>query len=459
MVNVKSFIYSTICALFLIFSSCGDSLTELGGNIYPPGDGVEFGVDSVYLTAKTVSMEDSIFARTIKGVLGEYDDPTFGKVKSDYMCQFYNPGKNSLYFKEGFISIDSVFFSVDFTTFYGDTTAQMGVSVYEVNRSLDRNFYTKFDPAEYYSKSDLLGQTAYSIAGVQKNKLPNSSVFQRLLSVDLGVGFGQRFYDAYHNSNAFNDDKTFNEFFKGMYVTNTMGSGALINLSGSSIDIYYSYNDPMGNHDNTADTVRMALFTLSATPEVIQMNRVQNAIPNEIFNDPTATYLKTPAGVCTEFKFPLQDVLSKMTDKNGVVDTSLVINMASLSVKGYSEKESAFFGMNPSRPSRLLLIDKDSMTAFFERSYKVVDEKSRVLASLNTTTNTYNFNNLSSLISHYRTLGLTTDPVFVLVPVDVELTSSGTTTNVYHYMKPSTAILRADGENLKFKFAYTKFKE
>ncbi len=76
--------------IFLTLISCDDDLNVIGGSIQSPSDTISVRVDTIPLEVRTVSV-DSVYARTIKGVLGKYDDETFGTIKSDYMCQFYFP--------------------------------------------------------------------------------------------------------------------------------------------------------------------------------------------------------------------------------------------------------------------------------------------------------------------------------------------------------------------------------
>ncbi|MFV0470285.1 MAG: DUF4270 domain-containing protein [Dysgonomonas sp.] len=461
--NFRTFLYGLAVAFAIAFTSCDDDLNSIGQGMQPPSDTIGIQVDSVYLTARTISLQDSVYSTTIYGLLGKYEDDVFGSVKADYMCQFFCP--DSTKFHDSFFQLDSARFVIDFTTYSGDTITPMGLKVYELNKPLTGNYYTNVDPTKFYNTNAApIARTAFSIAGVPYY---SGSTTQKVLKADLGMAFAQRFYDAYKSSNnPFTNASKFNEFFKGVYVTTDLGSGALIQVLYSSIDIYYLYTDSMGNYNNTADTVRTGVFTLSVTPEVYQLNKIQNTIPSGLLASGTgASYIKSPAGVCTELTLPIQEIMNKMKDANGVVDTTKIVNLASLTLTGYTEKEN-IGSKTPPRVPNLLLLDRDSIKSFFEGK-KLTDGKTSATTSISSN-NTFVFSNLNSIVSYYvkkyYAEGITTDPKFVLLPVDIvtststsSSTSYTTITGIYNYMKPATSILRIDPDNLKMKISFYKF--
>ena len=436
----------------LAFVGCDDDLNSVGSNIQPPSDSIYVTTDTIILKARTVPV-DSVYARTINGVLGKYQDDIFGTIKSDYLCQFYY--SDSTKFKDNLQSIDSVKFGIDFALFSGDSLAPMGLSVYEVTKKLPDNFYTNVDPSPYIGSSPkLLTNSAYTVNGAKKVAKYQTGYPQRVIYSDLGIQFGQRILNYYNDPTIKKNKDTFNEMFKGAYVTTTFGSGTLINILYTSIEIYYSWKDIKGNHDNTQDTIRSTLFTLSATPEVIQLNHVQNENPQNLFTEGTGqTYMKTPAGVFTEIVIPIKEISEHM--QAPTVDYKTVTS-AQFSLKGYTEKEpSKPFSLQ--RPGNVLLIDKDSVQTFFSRR-QLPDGKSSIYTSRNTTYNTYDFSNISALVNHYREKNVD-NATFLVIPVDVtkESSSSSTVVGVYNYLKPSTSILRSDATNMRMELIYSRF--
>lgn len=451
--KVKSIFAIVSCFIALAFASCDDDLNSIGGTIQPPADSILVSTDTLAVKARTISMQDSVYARTINGVLGKYEDVVFGTTKSDYLCQFYFPEGGK--FQDNLLQIDSVQFVIDFNTFSGDTLAPMGLSVYEATKTIPENFYTNADPTKYIGDNPiLLASEAYTISGAKKIRNSSSSaIIQREIIADLGIDFGKRIYNGWKDKK-FTDNASFNNFFKGAYVTTNFGSGSLIRVLYTSVDIYYKYNDVLGNYNNTADTIRRATFSLTVTPEVMQLNHIQNKNPEELFQEGTgATYLKTPAGVYTEVVFPINKIRENMVIKGGKS-----INTALFTLKGYTEKESTA-KYELSRPTTLLLINKDSVDSFFSQR-KLYDGKTTIVGTLGSN-NIYSFANISSLINAYKDMNLAKDPVFAVIPVEVayKTDANGTSylTGVFNYLQPATSIIRNDEKNMRLELVYSKF--
>lgn len=447
--KVKSIFAIVSCFLALAFASCDDDLNSIGGAIQPPGDGISTSTDTLAVTARTISMQDSVYARTINGVLGQYEDDLFGTIKSDYLCQFYFPTGGK--FQDNLLQIDSVQFVVDFINYTGDTLTPMGLSVYEATKEIPNNFYTNVDPTKYIGdKPTLLASEAYTISGT---KIVVASTKQREIIADLGIDFGKRIYNGWKDKK-FTDNATFNQFFKGTYVTTNFGSGSLIRVLYTSIDIFYKYNDVLGNHNNTADTIRNSSFSLTVTPEVMQLNHIKNKNPEKLFEEGTgATYLKTPAGVYTEVVFPINKIKANMASKE-----FKTINTALFTLKGYTEKESTG-KYELGRPTTVLLINKDSVESFFSER-KLYDGKTTIIGTRGSN-NIYSFGNISTLINTYKDMNLDKDPVFTVIPVEVatktDANGSSYLTGVFNYLQPATSIIRNDEKNMRLELVYSKF--
>lgn len=437
------------CALIpllfaLIFASCNDDLNNIGGTIQPPSDSISVSLDTLSANARTISMRDSVYARTINGALGKYDDKLFGSIKADYLAQFMFP--EGAKFEDNLTTIDSVHFVINYNKFSGDTLAPMGLSVYEVNKPLVENFYTNADPSKYCDLSKVLVNQAFTISG---SRILSGG--QRAIVADLNKEFGYKLNQAYKDKKI-HDSESFNEYFKGVYVTTTFGSTSLINVSKTDLNIYYKYNDIKGNYNNTKDTIRSARFSLTVTPEVIQLNHIQNTNPKELFVEGTgSTYLKTPAGVYTEVVFPIKDIRADLARLN-----MQTVNSAQFLVNGNTQSENSLSTLMD-RPSTVLLIDRDSIDDFFKYRNNKVTGVGSFTTSRDVKYNTYNFKNIANLINHYNAKGV--DQItFVLIPVDISTDSStGAVLGIYNTLTPSNAILRSDPSNMKLNLIYTKF--
>ena len=473
--KIKTLLILAITLSTITFVACDDDLTSLGSSIQPGGDDIFVGSDTLNLTAVTRSFNDSVYARTVYGLLGEYTDPVFGKIKSDYLCEFYC-AENSAFAdpnKMG-ITIDSVRLNTEFTYFTGDTVSPMGLSVYEVTKSLKAFFFTSIDPENYCDMQKLLGQSIFSIQDVPDTVISSTRI--RTISTNLNLELGKRFYEKWKtDSTTFKNSNALKEFFKGVYVTTNFGSGSIINVDYTEFDIHYTYQ--IKNAANTADSAVAGIFRLPVTPEVIQMNHVKNSPPadmNILDNKlekpapevgwPTQTYMSTPAGLYTEVTIPLDAIVNAAVAGAG---KDAVINAANFKILGNTEKE-AESGL--SRPSDVLLINKDSLPNFFFNR-KLHDAQTSFVTTRSSTNNSYDFGNLASVINHYakyykeKGVSPLPDLKYLIIPVSATYTqttnSSGYTVNVitdlYNQMFPTSAILRTEPKDMKMSIIYSKY--
>lgn len=462
-------LFSTIFILItsITFIACDDDLNAVGNSIQPNGDDITLNPDTVTLEANTLSFDNKIYARTQLGTLGNYNDLLLGNIKADYLCEFYCP--RDLQFAGGakdssYLAIDSVYLDILFTDYIGDPNALMGIRAYELKKELDNskeNYYTDLDISGYYNKSNPLASTAYVI-----KSLPNDSYYGlKRLRLDMnGTGLGDRILAAWkRDTTALADSDKFKEILKGLYITNDYGSGNLVNVNRTMLNVYYKYNGR--NSDNTADSIRSgAQIRFQVVSDVIQLNKVQNSDLSFLTNannpdNKGKSYMKTPAGVFSEIVVPIGEIAKKQKEKGKI------INSATFSIKGYTEAEAK---QGFKQPTTLLLINKDSIENFFEKNNKV-DNLTSLIANRDSTRNTYNFGNIALTINHTLTelskddkeIEETAKLHYYLMPVDVTTSTSNNTTETraYHTILPYGAILRTDEENLRIPILFSKFNK
>lgn len=439
-------LFFILCAV--VAASCDDTLKEIGFTIQPGKDRITIGTDTLPLQARTIQV-DRIFAKTKNPVLGEYVDPLFGTIKSEYVGEFYYPEGES--FPEGSV-IDSVRLSLFFDTWVGDSLAPMELSVYEVVKTLPRsNYYTDFNPITYVSSSPL-GKSIFTAANWEVSEEEKGQTDYRMAIVDLPNSLGQRMLD---NPDSLIDTETFRNFFKGLYITTTFGSGTIIQVDYTYFVIHYHYS---GKSATTGvDTVFTDFLRLNISPEVTQINSIQNKNEQLLIPNQTETYIKSPAGVNTEIVFPFSQISDKLQ--------SQALNQANLTMYAVPDNQTNLkFKLSP--PAYLLLINKDSLNGFFEKR-KIPDNVTSFYATFNPTAYTYDFSNISAMINHYKEIngGNIPDLTYYLVPVDITFTTQsnyyGQTYQVptyfYHLMMPSAVALSKKPEDAKLELIFSKF--
>ncbi|OPZ29311.1 MAG: hypothetical protein BWZ00_01134 [Bacteroidetes bacterium ADurb.BinA174] len=448
-------------AIVTVFASCVDTLDKIGFTIQPENDRVSVGTDTLYVSSRTIQV-DSVFSRTKYPILGEYIDPVFGSIRSEYVGEFYYPESQA--FKDDAI-IDSVRLTVSYSSIIGDSLAPMRLAVYKVIGELPKNHdYTNFDPRKKADMSAPLGTQMFT----GRNNTYRTEIYYsgnttqevRIYEIytKLPTSIGQSFLDEYKKPDhgALKNTDTFRKFFPGLYITTNFGNSTILNVNLTSLNIFYNYIDPKGSSQKT-DTIRTSEFRLNITPEVTQINHIQNNNNRLLAPNDKGTFVKSPAGVNTEITFPISEIYSKLTNRS--------LNQARFIVYALPEaNQDEKVKLSP--PDHLLLVNKDSLKGFFENR-RLHDNVTSFYASFNSETYSYNFGNIAAMINYYkRQKNEAFDLTYYLVPVDITFTTTGasyysqgasTPTAIYNQMKPSAVMLENKPEKLKLDIIYSSF--
>lgn len=381
--------------------SCDDETTGIG----------QFVADEDFILAKsdsyTVSTEsyllDSVYSRSNTAYLGKFTDEGYGTFTSDFLVQINCPENFQL--PDRLQSIDEATLGLYYTSYFGDSLATLRVQVDTLttaiqDNGLDKNFYyTNLDPTRFYNPQSLplatKDYTAYD--KTVSDSLYNTSDYYPHVSIDLGKAFCDNFkskYDYSIEENGvtvhpyFKDAESFiNNVLKGFYVHVTNGEGSVLYISDIYLHLTVSY---LGrNSADTADSLYTGVVPMTATKEVFMSTRFQNSGLQNLVKDPTRTYLKTPAGLCTKVTLPLETIYED--------HKSDTLNSISLSFEKMRDQSSSPYKMGT--PTTLLMIRAKDMKSFFENN-EVNDNRTSFLSTYSSTNNAYSFSQLNRLIAN-----------------------------------------------------------
>lgn len=422
----------------LTFAACDDTTEGIGGSITNKIDNINISNSAFNVTTKSI-VADSVLSRNNTGLIGKMKDPETGNyVKGDYMTQLSVLPTFSVdtldYIKQankGSIEADSCYLLVSYNASYGDTIAPMKVTAYEMTRPMSED-------KEYYSNYD-----AFKEGWVSENNQHWSSNYNLSNTSDV------KNFKIYLNKEYTKDGKTYKnygsyimqtyaehpEYFKtnykflhnvcpGFYIKNVGGTGNMAKIWNTELIFYWTRKKTI-NKDSTAVSIGYNRF--DGTEEVLQLNKIENDTENlkklASKDQEKCTYLKSPAGIFTEVTLPIEDIM-----KGHEKDT---LNTATISFPRLNN-ENEDNPYNFATPSTILMVQKDSLQSFFEKS-KLADSRTSYTASYSSTgtyKNAYTFQNIANLVSAmYKNKGKgeNWDKV-VLVPVNVITTTQGYTT-------------------------------
>lgn len=438
--------------------SCDDSTSGVGdfvSNI----DKIEAFSSTYEATSKTYRL-DSIYSRTNRAYLGKYTDPDFGEYTASFITQINCP--EGFEFPEHLQEITSATLELYYTGFYGDSLATLTVQVDELNKVINDEdtdlYYTSYDPSDYYSvDNEIKEQKSYAAVDLSvSDSLRNSEGYYPNVRINLGDKFKTRLQEASNHPEYFKDAYSFiNNVLKGFYVHTIQGDGSVIYIQDIWLRINMDYM--VESSTGAIDSLIHGSSVLAASKEVLMATNMTNAWSNTLEDETGHTYLKTPAGLCTEIALPINDIYE--SHKN---DT---LNSVTLSIKKYryiNEENADKSQYKMGVPQNVLMVRKGEMKDFFEKN-KTYDNETSFLGTYDSSTNSYTFSKLNRLISHIFTEKRQGNndadrDVVVLIPVTTETDTEGNIIGVSHDMEVNAARLFGgeDGERLKMEVIYTR---
>jgi hypothetical protein len=301
----------------------------------------------------------------------------------------------------------------------------------------------------------------------------NNSDYMPGIRIPLSREYGTKIMNAYYEHPEYfkNAYAFIHNLVPGFYFKTTSGIGSMAYIRLSQLNVYFRHKTTYTMTDGTKkDTIYAAMASFPGTEEVLQTTRIQNDqnVISQLVADNSCTYIKSPAGIYTELTLPVTQIVEKEYTVGGKVYSHKndTINSAKVILRRINNTQDSKYTL--SAPKTLLMLPKSDVKAFFENN-RTADYKTSFLASYNSSTNTYTFNNIGSLIKNLYDKADRTDTDWnkvVLIPVSVSYdTSSGATEliSVNNDMSmTSTRLVRGNNDTKDSKITisviYSKFK-
>ena len=464
----------------LTFAACDDTTEGIGGSITNKIDNINISNSAFNVTTKSI-VADSVLSRNNTGLIGKMKDPETGNyVKGDYMTQLGvlpTFSVDTLDIKKannGSIEADSCYLLVSYNASYGDTIAPMKVTAYEMTEPMreDQEYYSNYDAFKngWVNENNPHWSSNYNLSNTSDVK--NFKIY--LTKEYKKDGKTYKNYGSYILQTYAEHPKYFKTNFKflhnvcpGFYIKNVGGTGNMAKIWNTELIFYWKKT--IKAKDGVTDSTGIGYNRFDGTEEVLQLNKIENDTENlkKLASQKDWTYLKSPAGIFTEVTLPIDDIM-----KGHEKDT---LNTATISFPrlNNADEDNPY---NFATPSTILMVQKDSLQSFFEKS-KLADNRTSYTASYSSTgtyKNAYTFQNIANLVSAmYKNKGKSENwNKVVLVPVSIITVTQGYTTvitKINHDMALASTRLKrgvittdSNGKEtspIQIKVIYSKFKE
>lgn len=427
----------------LTFAACDDTTEEIGGSITNKIDNINISDSAFNVTTKSI-VAGAVLSRNNTGLIGKMKDPETGNyVKGDYMTQLSVLPTFSVdtldYIKQankGSIEADSCYLLVSYNASYGDTIAPMKVTAYEMTNPMaeDKEYYSDYDAFEkgWVNENNQHWSSNYNLSNTSDVK--NFKIYLNKMYTKDGKTYKN--YGSYIMQTYAEHPEYFKTNYKflynvcpGFYIKNVGGTGNMAKIWNTELIFYWTRHKTIKAKDGVKDSTAVSIGynRFDGTEEVLQLNKIENDTENlkklVSKDQEKCTYLKSPAGIFTEVTLPIEDIM-----KGHEKDT---LNTATISFPRLNN-ENEDNPYNFATPSTILMVQKDSLQSFFEKS-KLADNRTSYTASYSSTgtyKNAYTFQNIANLVSAmYKNKGKGKNwNKVVLVPVNVITTTQGYTT-------------------------------
>lgn len=452
---MKHNLLAGIVLLALSFSACSDDTLDIGNTLTQQSDKLTVSAANYVVQTRTV-MADSVLLRSSYCYLGRVKDPETGAyIKSELMTQFNLlstfsfPAESKIVSKyNDMAAADSCCLDLymERPTTITDTTAAMKIRISELDRPMEEN-------QRYYSNFDPIGQGFIRQDGLQKDKMfayrdqtkadttLNRSSYYHYINVRLNDPYTDKSGVTYNNYGTYIMQQYYRhpEYFRnsytfihnvcpGFFVSVTDGEGVYTEIPDMALRVYCRYN-------YKPDSVSRYGITLAGTEEVLQTTKITNdeEVLRQLAADNSCTYIKSPAGLFTEVTLPIDDIY-KGHENDSILSAKI----------SFQRINNDFYDEALSIPEDIVMVPKDSLHAFFEKS-KAPDNKLTFYTTYKNTSganasNQYTFSNISGLIATLaaqKKAGLQTDSQWLskhpdwnkvlLVPVQVIVASAQST--------------------------------
>jgi len=381
--------------------------------------------DSSFVITGHSVLNDRVQMRTSTKMLGSLQADGFGRLTADAVTMWMPAVKiDTTGIKAEWIDSCRLILRLPVSNGYtGDALAPMRLSVYRLNKALPTPIYSDFDPTGYYDSNDLLASESYSpLSGwIEEAESYVTGTRQvdttRVLSIPVPTSLARELFNTYKSHpEKFATPRAFADVFPGIYITNNYGSGHVVNIKSTELDVYY-HKHVVLNDTTEVDSTHSQTY-LASTPEIISNNIINFDIDDEIesmVNNGEAIIV-APAGYEVQVRFPVQDIIDHY--QANVAKSQSIIN--SLSFELPVSVPATQYDIKP--PTYLLMV-KTSKKDTFINGDSLANNKDSFYAIYDDHTQTYEFTGLRdyviNIINNQGGIATEDDINFTITPVDV----------------------------------------
>ena len=297
-------------------------------------------IDTVTVEMSTINFDSLVTSSQSRILIGNYDDPIFGKVKSNSYFQLSgssyalnNSGSDTEAVNFVFDSISMILKYDNY--YYGDTTQVQKFDIHRLTQKVKPNT----DDDSFYNNSTLtysdesLGTISYKPRPTEKDSI----------NIRMNDALGAALFQKIKSREITNFD-SFTEYLKGLVlVPSTSNSSSVIGFSTSTSKVRLYYSKYQADTEDESYYLDFTVLNTDKQFNSISLDKTGTLIQNLPISSSklssTATnkqgFIQSGTGVACKIDFPNIKKLKYISDNGAIVDAKLILKPVNNS---YSDK-------------------------------------------------------------------------------------------------------------------------
>ena len=361
---MRKFILILLFALTLF--SCGTD-TDTGeftvGSDYLALSNKVILIDTVTVEMSTINFDSLATSNKSRILVGNYDDPIFGKVKSNSYFQLSGASYALNSTSSDTEAVNYVFDSISMILkydkyYYGDTTQ---VQTFDIHRLLQK-VKPNTDDSNFYNNSSL----SYSAESLGKISFIPRPKQKDSINIKMDKEFGEALFQKI-KKREITDFDSFTEYLKGLVlVPETSNSSNIIGFSAGTSKVRLYYSKYMADEDEVSYVLDFTIADQTKQFNSISLNKTGTLLQNLPISSSNLSsnltnnqgYIQSGTGIACRIEFPNIKQFKNISTNGAIVNAELILKPVNNS---YSEKYpladslSVYVGDNLNRISGTLM--------------------------------------------------------------------------------------------------------
>ena len=296
-------------------------------------------IDTVTVEMSTINFDSLVTSAQSRILVGNYDDPIFGKIKSNSYFQLsansYSLASSGSDTESVNYVFDSISMILKYNNYhYGDTTSVQTFDIHRVTQKIKPNT----DDDSFYNNStlsysnDILGTLSYKPRPTEKDSI----------NIKMDKTFGEDIFQKI-KKREITDFTTFTEYLKGLVlVPSSSNSSSVIGFS-TATSVVRMYYSKYQSDDEESQYIDFTIADISKQFNSISSDKTGTLIQNLPISSSKLSssltgkqgFIQSGAGVACRIDFPNIKQLKYISDKGAIVDAQLILKPVNNS---YSEQ-------------------------------------------------------------------------------------------------------------------------